>query len=233
MIRLEIVGLADIHGDVEAVRRVAPRLTQAHAILLLGDITDFGGAAEAAKVVDVLAEYNPRILAVPGNCDRPEVGEYLRERGASLGSGLIIDGVAFIGVGGSLPCPGGTPNEMSEEQLAAALAATGQGLPPGIPTVLVTHQPPYDTEADIVAGGRHVGSRSLREYIREHQPLLNICGHIHESRGMDRIGSCRVVNPGPLGEGRYAWAMLGQMAYGYEVLECEIERAWLPGGEDS
>lgn len=225
MIRIDIVGLADIHGDLKAVRKVGPDIRQAHAVLLVGDITDFGRAKEAAAVVEAVAKYNTRILAIPGNCDHPEVGEYLIERGVSLENRrMIIDGVGFIGVGGSLACPGNTPNEISEEQFAAELKATADRLPLGQPMVLVSHQPPYKTKTDVVASGRHVGSKSVRAFIKDRQPLLCFTGHIHEGVAIDTIGRCQVVNPGPLRDGKYAWAMLGETVLGQTVMACEIRR---------
>lgn len=225
MIRIDIAGLADIHGDIEAIEKVGPDLRQAHAVLLVGDITHFGKAKEAAAIVEAVARYNPRILAIPGNCDYPEVSEYLAKRGVSLeGRRMIIDGVGFIGVGGSLPCPGNTPNEVSEKQLEEALHATADRLAPGQPMVLVSHQPPYKTGTDMVAGGKHVGSKSVRAFIKDRQPLLCFTGHIHESVAIDTLGRSQVINPGPLRDGKYAWAMLGETVLGQTVMACEIRR---------
>ena len=225
MIRIDIVGLADIHGDVKTIKTLGPDIRQAHAILLVGDITHFGKEKEAAAVVDAIAQYNPRILAIPGNCDYPEVSGYLAERGVSLeGRRMIIDGVGFIGVGGSLPCPGVTPNEMSEERFQTELEATSSKLPLGMPIVLVSHQPPYNTKADQIINGDHVGSRTVRQFIRDRQPLLCFTGHIHEGRSIDTIGRCQVINPGPLREGQYAWALLGETVLGQTVMACEIRK---------
>ncbi|OPY29844.1 MAG: hypothetical protein A4E27_00105 [Methanobacterium sp. PtaU1.Bin242] len=46
-----------------------------------------------------------------------------------------------------------------------------------------------------------MGSKSIRKIIEEFQPSLNICGHIHESRGSDKIGKTTVVNPGQISDG--------------------------------
>ncbi len=225
MIRIDIVGLADVHGDVDSIHRVGPDIRQAHAVLLVGDITQFGHAKEAAAIVEAVAEYNTRILAVTGNCDHPDVSEYLSDRGVSLENRrMIIDGVGFLGVGGALPCPARTPNERSERQLKAALKTTADRLPLGMATVLVSHQPPVDTKADALADGKHVGSKSVRQFIRDRQPLLCFTGHIHEGVGIDKIGTCQVLNPGPLRDGKYAWAMLGETTIGQTVMACEIRR---------
>jgi len=41
-----------------------------------------------------------------------------------------------------------------------------------------------------------VGSTAVREAILEYQPLLSLHGHIHESRGMQRLGQTICINPG-------------------------------------
>lgn len=226
MMHNDIVGLADIHGDLEAIERIGPDIANAGTVLLLGDITHFGRAKQAKAVVDTVARYNPRILAIRGNCDHPEVSEYLAERGVSLDSRrMIINGVALIGIGGSLPCPSPTPNEIDEVEFETTLDAIMAKLPPGMPMVLASHQPPYDTGADVAGGGKHVGSKSLRRFIREHQPLACLTGHIHEAGSVSMLGQCHVINPGPLREGRYAWLLLGEKVTGPTVMACEIRKA--------
>jgi len=52
----------------------------------------------------------------------------------------------------------------------------------------------------ITKGGQlvfeHVGSKAVREVIEKYQPLLGLHGHIHESKGYDKIGRTLVINPG-------------------------------------
>jgi hypothetical protein len=49
-----------------------------------------------------------------------------------------------------------------------------------------------------------VGSAVIRSFVEREQPDLVLCGHIHESRGSDRIGRTQVVNPGPALARHYA-----------------------------
>ena len=68
-------------------------------------------------------------------------------------------------------------------------------------TVAVIHSPPYQTRCDMLFDGRHIGSRAVRAWIEQRQPLLTLHGHIHESPQLsgafcDRIGATIVVNPG-------------------------------------
>jgi len=63
-------------------------------------------------------------------------------------------------------------------------------------TVYVTHSPPWGTLLDRLYDGRAVGSRAIRSFIERHRPPLTLHGHIHESPGVDRIGTTVSVNPG-------------------------------------
>jgi Icc-related predicted phosphoesterase len=71
-------------------------------------------------------------------------------------------------------------------------------------TVFCPHAPPAGTACDRLAGGEHVGSTVIRAFVEREQPDIVLCGHIHESRGIDAIGRSRIVNPGPVAAGHYA-----------------------------
>jgi hypothetical protein len=79
------------------------------------------------------------------------------------------------------------------------------------------HCPPYGTMLDeapkvdenlrpVMSGGGVViapaGSTAVRAAIEKYQPLLGLHGHIHESRGLEKIGRTLCINPGSeYGEG--------------------------------
>lgn len=77
-------------------------------------------------------------------------------------------------------------------------------------TVVLSHGPPYNTKLDLVkqrgnpAYGRHLGDDILASAIKKHQPLLNVCGHMHENQGKVRIGKTLVVNCGYGKKGEFA-----------------------------
>jgi Icc-related predicted phosphoesterase len=52
----------------------------------------------------------------------------------------------------------------------------------------------------VIRGGRPsiipVGSHAVRDAIRRYQPVVGLHGHIHESRGAQKIGRTLCVNPG-------------------------------------
>ncbi len=201
---MNIIAVSDLHSDASAIVRLAPQLAEAGLVLVAGDITNFGGRREAAAILDRLEKHAKRILAVPGNCDRPEVGAYLSERGWNLdGRAAEIEGLWLIGLGGSLPCPGHTLLEYSEDELKETLDTAHQEIPLGNPFLLLCHQPPHGTKVDRVLGGLHVGSRSIRNFIEDKKPLACLCGHIHESPGLDAVGTTKVANPGPMSRGGF------------------------------
>ena len=209
---MNLLVITDVHGRVDLIKRI-PEVSDADLIVFAGDVTPYGLGLDPYKVLAKLTKFiEPKVLiAVPGNMDPASIYDRAeRELGIKLvhGRAFKVGDVAFIGVGGSPPTPFGTltefPEDTIEEVLAEALKeAEGCGR-----LVLVSHAPPYGTRCDVAVGGRHVGSIKVREFILRHQPVLSICGHIHESRAVDELGKTKVVNPGPFFRGYYAVAKL-------------------------
>lgn len=206
-----IIALTDLHGSLAHIEAIGEEMASADVVLLAGDLTSFGRRKETQTIVEALQRYNRRILAVMGNCDYPEVQAYLDEHAMGLHRGhAVVDGVAFVGLGGSLHCPIPTLNEWTEEEVASHLNEAVADLPSGSELILLSHQPPSGTQVDVVETGQHVGSASVRAFIEEHQPLACFSGHIHEARGLDAIGATQLVNPGPFIQGGYAYAQVSQ-----------------------
>jgi hypothetical protein len=59
--------------------------------------------------------------------------------------------------------------------------------------VLVVHEPPRGI-LDDVGGGRHIGRIEHLEAMRRLKPRLLVCGHCHESAGIEVHGGTTVVN---------------------------------------
>ena len=70
--------------------------------------------------------------------------------------------------------------------------------------VIISHSPPRNTTVDVTFTGEHVGSISVREFIKKTRPLLVLCGHIHEAMGSEDIDDTIVVNPGAARHGKCA-----------------------------
>ncbi|MBN2323898.1 MAG: metallophosphoesterase family protein [Spirochaetes bacterium] len=200
---MNIVVLTDIHGHTDAVTRVFPQLESADLVIATGDITHFGGKKEAGEVVRAITARCSRFYAVIGNCDYPEVKTFLEDENKSLdGRYITVDGLLIAGLGGSLPCPAKTPNEYTESEFTERLEALRKTLPSAC-DLFVSHEPPLDTVCDLARGNIHVGSGSVRRFLLETSPAVNLCGHIHEAAGIDRVGTTIVANPGPLAAGGF------------------------------
>jgi len=215
-----VIGLSDVHGDRAAVLRMGDIIRHADVVLLAGDITTFGREAETARVVIPVLEMAKKALAVSGNCDYPENDAYLDRQGINLhGRCEMIDGIGFVGLGGSLITPFHTPNEYSESEIEQCLDRGAAPLPAkgNPPMVLVSHQPPIRTRCDRLSSGVHVGSLAVRRFIEARQPMVCFTGHIHESKAVDAIGPTHIINPGMLTHGHYAYAEIG--GRGVETIE--------------
>ncbi len=202
---MKIINIADIHGNIKPVDAIGGSLSSADLVIISGDLTHFGGAKEAEDVLEALGTYNRNIIAVTGNCDTKAVDEYLTGKKMNLhGRTVNVDGLSITGAGGSLPCPSPTPNVYTEEEYAEIFGKSLTDIEDE-PQILVSHQPPFGTLNDRLANGTHVGSRTVREFIERHKPLVCFTGHIHEAPGIDTLGGTKIVNPGPLGTRSYAF----------------------------
>lgn len=198
---MNIIALGDVHMSLGNIKDI-PRITSADLIILTGDLTNFGNSNDAKKIIEKIQTINTNLLALAGNLDHKDVNTYLDDIGINLhGTGREINDIGIFGVGGSNQTPFKTPNEFLEEELAELLDSGYQKIQTVSTHILVSHTPPVNTVTDKISSGVHVGSRAVRSFIEEKQPALCLTGHIHESRGEDRIGKTHILNPGMIKDG--------------------------------
>ena len=196
-----IVAFGDVHMAGSAVSRL-PDLETADLILVNGDLTNFGHRQDAEPLIDLLLSRNARVLALHGNLDHPDVEQLLIEKGVSLHSkGRRYGPIGVFGVGGSNITPFKTPTEYTEKEIGLFLSMAYESVSDCPHHILVSHPPPLNSKVDRIRSGLHVGSQEVRRFIEKLQPDLCITGHIHEARGVDRIGRTVVLNPGMLHDG--------------------------------
>jgi len=160
-----------------------------------------------------LGEAGLRVIFTPGNDDDFDVDTILEESDfVESPEGRVItidDRYEMLSLGWSNETPWDTPRECSEEELAGKIAALTDQIQDMENAIFNIHVPPYGTGLDnapeledgtkVKRGGsimKAVGSTAVREAILEHQPLLSLHGHIHESRGMQKLGRTVCINPG-------------------------------------
>jgi Icc-related predicted phosphoesterase len=99
--------------------------------------------------------------------------------------------------------------------------------------IYMMHSPPYGTRLDLIQGGKSAGSRSIRVFIEENQPLLTLHGHIHESPELsgayfDRIGETICINPGQSAWSDRGLIKLHAVTFEMENVEETIKHTCLP-----
>ncbi|HEY1819658.1 MAG TPA: hypothetical protein VGG83_07000 [Trebonia sp.] len=147
-----------------------------------------------------------------GNDDIFEIDPILESAPAvtfAEGKAIDLGGFTMISMGWTNPTPWDTHREAPEEELAAKIEVIAAQVPDMGRTIFNFHAPPYGTGLDEAPaldasmrpthGGavmKPVGSTAVRDAIKGYQPLLSVHGHIHESRGVAKIGRTLTVNPG-------------------------------------
>jgi len=152
----------------------------------------------------------------PGNDDRFEIDEVLRDSGSVVNPEnrvvTIGDHYEMITLGFTNPTPWKSPREVPEGRLEEMIHSLAiQVKDPGR-SIFNFHVPPYGTEIDRAPavdeefryvrqrfGGMKMisaGSTAVRASIEKNQPLLGLHGHIHESKGFAYIGRTICLNPG-------------------------------------
>jgi uncharacterized protein len=206
----KILALADIHGRVDSLGRVLLANPDVSLVLVAGDLTNFGGAEVASGVLAELeaAQGSPAIALVPGNCDPAAVRKALEASGHSVDERQrSFPFCRVAGSGGGLRRAGITSFERTEEELRDSLEGAREKFADDggekLPLIVLTHSPPYGTNADLIRG-THAGSHAFADLMSSWLPALWVCGHIHESRCISLEDGTLVVNPGPCASGCYA-----------------------------
>jgi Icc-related predicted phosphoesterase len=175
-----------------------------------------------------LAGTGIRLYMMLGNDDEPALSQVLDA--SPLGVTCedipveLAEQIQMLSCGIANPTPWDSPREMPEDQLAAHLETLVGALEDPPRSVFNLHVPPKATALDqapaldetlkpVVRGGSVVmtaaGSQAVRELIERYQPLVALHGHIHESRGVTKIGRTVCINPGSeYGEGVLHGALL-------------------------
>jgi uncharacterized protein len=156
-----------------------------------------------------------RVYVMLGNDDEPALREIIAASKAVVDpEDIAVDlgeGIQMLSCGFANPTPWHSPREMPEVELRAHLEKLVAGLDDPSRSVFNLHVPPIRTSIDtapvvsadlapVIQGGAvlmgSAGSEAVRGVIETYQPLISLHGHIHESRGVAKLGRTVCVNPG-------------------------------------
>ena len=202
----KILAISDVHGEENENLYTYLNNNDIDLVLVLGDITDFGPLDFVGPFLEKIADCGVDVIAIPGNCDPKGICNAINEVSFCLHNNIIAYGDAILfGYGGSNETPFNTPGEIQDNKIYGdvyeLLANYDYVYNDKVPKVkiLVTHAPPFNTEADKIESGDHVGSQGILKSIHEFEPQINVCGHIHEAKSLSKIGiTTDVANPGML-----------------------------------
>jgi Icc-related predicted phosphoesterase len=154
-----------------------------------------------------------KVFCCPGNDDFFEIDDVVRQaRAVTLAEGKVVnldDNVTMVSTGWANRTPWKTHRELDEPDLEQKLETMVSEVPVMEACIFNMHCPAYKSGLDEApeldehmrpkyAG--HVlkpcGSTAVRHTIERHQPPLALFGHIHEGRGIARIGKTLCINPG-------------------------------------
>ncbi len=196
---MKLLALADVHGKFFRLDGIVKKSDPVDAVVIAGDLTQGGPPENAVRSISILKHLSPRVLAVPGNWDTTEVAQAIGHYAVNLDeTPKIVMGWEFMGLGYSTPTGNNTPSEISEETMADKLDVLLSHTPTG-KTVLVTHQPPYET-LDMTEKGPQ-GSKALRAAMDRVDVIIS--AHLHKQRGKIKDGAW-IINPGYAAEGQAA-----------------------------
>lgn len=202
---MRLLSFTDIHGAYDCVEDAMRREKDFDAVVIGGDLTTRGTEQEAAAALERFSHHGRPLFVVAGNMDNPSFDRLFESLGVGInGRGLFFKDVGLFGVSGSPFTPMHTPYEIPEEEIGRRAERGFQDVRAARVTVFVPHAPPHRSTLDTIFLGKHVGSTAVREFIQKRQPHIVVCGHIHEARGIDRIGQSEIVNCGAARLGSYA-----------------------------
>lgn len=154
------------------------------------------------------------VYVTGGNDDYLSIEDILDEAPWIINAGEkvleVVPGVEMIATGYGNPTPWNCPRDISEDKLLEIITEMADKLKDPNKAIFNLHVPPHGSGIDlaplldtsvvpprpIVGEVSSVGSTAVRTAIERYQPAVGLHGHIHESRGTQKLGRTMCVNPG-------------------------------------
>ena len=226
---MKLLVISDLHANNDVLDNMDDVFSQADAVLFAGDFAEAFKPETGKDSLKKLCSKHESIFAVLGNCDNEDFLDDLEEQDVCVEKTLVFhDGLAIAGAGGGSKFTGTTEFERTEEEILSDFEIVENAVTDGGDIslwknlILISHNPPKAQLCDKVNETLHAGSQLFTDYIEKNQPLAVICGHIHEGVGIEKIGNTTVINPGSLGEGKYAWLEIEKTDEAWTVVDSKL-----------
>src|SRR6266700_1950768 len=197
-----------LRAEIKRMENDAPYLDDAFLHAIIEQIEGW------CRLADERLAPNVRCIITPGNDDPKAIDPVLKSAPrieSPEGELCELGPVLMASCGDVTPTPWNTEREYSEEELGRRLEAILDAAPHDRKVAVNFHCPPYGSGLDFAAeldpqlrpgirGGRPsivpVGSKAVRDVVKKYHPVVGLHGHIHESRGAQKIGQTMCLNPG-------------------------------------
>jgi len=151
-----------------------------------------------------------KVYMAPGNDDHFEVDKVIEDSAVIVNcnyKNVAVGEHEMVTFSWANPTPWNTPREKPDEELEPMLEELVSTVQDKGNAIFNFHAPPFGFALDLAPrldknlvqaadSKEHVGSRAVARMIEKYQPLLGLHGHIHESRGAQKIKRTLIVNPG-------------------------------------
>ncbi len=164
----------------EAVARINAEQPAPHAVLITGDLANWGQPGEYAALKALLEPLVAPVLVIPGNHDdrdrtRTLFPELPWAEGDHASWVVTIGDVRLVGLDSTKRGHGGGEfDEERERWLRSVLSEPFDG-----PTVLAMHHPPFASGIDWMDAAGFDGLDQLAQVLSDHPVERILCGHLH------------------------------------------------------
>jgi Icc-related predicted phosphoesterase len=195
---MKILAAGDIHGDIDAAKKLAEKAekNKVDLVLLSGDLTM--GEFSTEGLLGPFVKKNIKVAIVPGNHESIATTSALAEIYKAInlhGYSIYTDEVGIFGAGSA--------NigifQLSENELFDLLKKGFDKVKNKKKKIMVTHVHPEGTLPSKLS--TFPGSAAVTKAISTFKPDIAICSHIHEAEGIeDRIGNTKLIVVGKTGK---------------------------------
>jgi 3',5'-cyclic AMP phosphodiesterase CpdA len=202
-----IAHISDLHVTGDPARRaricavidhVNARSAGIDVLVVTGDITDDGTAAQNAEAAEILGAVRVPTLVIPGNHDRRvEFSRALLDGDATdlpLNRSAVIGGVLYLMCDSTIPGrDDGWLSDASLEWMDSTIVACGADTP----VVVCFHHPPVSLQMPFMDSIRQIDDGRVAALIARHPNVVgSLCGHAHTGAVTTFAGRPLVVAPG-------------------------------------
>lgn len=191
--KTRILAVGDLHGDIGLIKKIGKKAKdeEVNLIIVAGDLTWFEQSTK--NLIGPLIKDNVPILLIPGNHETIPTISFLKEMYPNVKD---LHGKHFqtknLGIFGAGYATNAGPFWTEENKIFSLLKKSHDRIKNLDKKIMVTHMHPKGSKNEFSG---FTGSSAVKKAIKEFQPDIAICSHIHEASGLEeKIGKTRVIN---------------------------------------